>query len=88
MPTVVDLIKFIKSHKAKHCPPHSGLPKARLLKIAHDLGYKPPVVKKKNIQAERKKAVLNQLKKRARASKIIKKYNASSSKKMPKIDLV
>ena len=88
MPTVAELSKFIKSHKAKHCPRHSGVPKARLLKIAYDLGYKPPAVKKKNIQAERKKAVLNQLTKRARTAKILKKYNTNRSKKLPKLELI
>ena len=88
MPTVAELTKFIKSHKAQNCPRHSGLPKAKLLKVANGLGYKPPAVKKKNIQAERKKAVLNQLNQRARKSKIIKKYNTRKSKKLPKLELI
>ena len=85
-PSVLELYSYIRNKKAssKDCPVRfSGIPKAQLLKIALDLGYKVPAVKRvdvkrgkqvkkvanklnkklqKNIQQQKKKAVLSELK--------------------------
>lgn len=52
-PSVIELYDFIRSKKAssKACPVRfSGIPKAELLKIAQDLGFKMPAVKRADVK--------------------------------------
>jgi hypothetical protein len=56
-PSVLELYAYIRSKKAssKTCPVRfSGIPKAQLLKIAQDLGYKVPAVKRADVKPGKK----------------------------------
>jgi len=80
-PSVLELYAYIRSKKAssKSCPVRfSGIPKAQLLKIAQDLGYKVPAVKRADVKPGKKvKKVAHKLNK-----KLQKDYQKRNKKKV------
>ena len=67
-PSVLELYAYIRSKKkmSKTCPVRfSGIPKAQLLKIAQDLGYKVPAIKRADVKPGKKvKKVAHKLNKK------------------------
>ena len=67
-PSVIELYNYIRENKknSKTCPVRfSGIPKAQLLKIAFDLGYKLPAVKRTDVKKGKQvKKIGNKLKKK------------------------